>query len=57
MKVVVVGVGVVGFIVVYMFVFVGIQVILYEKEDYVGGYVWIIYDVGIGFDMGFMVFN
>lgn len=57
MKVAVVGVGVAGLTAAHTLASAGIQVTLYEKEDYVGGHARTIHDVGIGLDTGFMVFN
>lgn len=62
MRVVIIGGGVFGLIVVYYFLCMsGVEVILYEVNDYIGGYIDI-YEVlingeNVSVDIGFIVFN
>ncbi|KAG8369876.1 hypothetical protein BUALT_Bualt14G0059100 [Buddleja alternifolia] len=57
MRVAVVGGGVSGLISAYTLVKEGVKVVLYEKEDYIGGHANTVTVNGTQLDIGFMVFN
>lgn len=56
-RVAVVGSGVSGLVSAYMLVEGGAEVVLYEKEDYLGGHAKTVTVDGTQLDLGFMVFN
>ncbi|KAK2455699.1 Cyclopropane-fatty-acyl-phospholipid synthase [Trifolium repens] len=57
MRVAVVGGGISGLVSAYVLVKAGINVVLYEKEDYLGGHAKTVNAAGVDLDLGFMVFN
>jgi cyclopropane-fatty-acyl-phospholipid synthase len=57
MRVAVVGVGVAGLVAARTLALAGVDIVLYEKEDYIGGHSRTVHHEGIGLDTGFMVFN
>lgn len=57
MRVAVVGGGVSGLISAYVVAEAGAEVVLYEKEDYLGGHARTVTIDGTSLDLGFMVFN
>ncbi|KAL8491082.1 hypothetical protein ACS0TY_022926 [Phlomoides rotata] len=57
MRVAVVGGGVSGLIAAYVVAEGGAEVVLYEKEDYLGGHARTVTIDGTSLDLGFMVFN
>ncbi|CAI9776925.1 unnamed protein product [Fraxinus pennsylvanica] len=56
-KVAVVGAGISGLVSAYVLSKAGIQVVLFEKEDYLGGHAKTVNVDGTNLDLGFMVFN
>ncbi|XP_075511642.1 uncharacterized protein LOC142547307 isoform X1 [Primulina tabacum] len=56
-RVAVVGSGVSGLVAAYILVEGGAEVVLYEKEDYLGGHAKTVTVDGTQLDLGFMVFN
>ncbi|XP_049936795.1 uncharacterized protein LOC116265647 isoform X4 [Nymphaea colorata] len=57
MRVAVIGAGVSGLVAAYTLAKAGVHVVLYEKEDYLGGHAWTVHVNGVDVDLGFMVFN
>ncbi|KAM3356693.1 hypothetical protein P3S68_023407 [Capsicum galapagoense] len=58
MKVAVVGAGISGLISAYELAKSGVEVVVYEKENYLGGYAKTVYTVdGIDLDLGFMILD
>lgn len=57
MRVAVVGGGISGLGASYELAKAGVNVVLYEKEDYLGGHAKTVHFDGIDLDLGFMVFN
>ncbi|KAG6531920.1 hypothetical protein ZIOFF_005756 [Zingiber officinale] len=57
MRVAVVGAGISGLAAAYTLVKAGVEVVLYEKEDYLGGHAKTVSVDGLLLDLGFMVFN
>lgn len=57
MRVAVVGGGVSGLVASYVAAEGGLEVVLYEKEDYLGGHAKTVAVDGTSLDLGFMVFN
>eukprot|EP01018_Ginkgo_biloba_P030445 Gb_22956 [translate_table: standard] len=57
MRVAVVGAGVSGLVAAYTLARAGVHVVLYEKEDYLGGHAHTLCVDGIDIDLGFMVCN
>ncbi|XP_021752422.1 uncharacterized protein LOC110717930 [Chenopodium quinoa] len=57
MRVAVVGGGISGLGAAYEIAKTGVKVVLYEKEDYLGGHAKTVRIDGIDLDLGFMVFN
>ncbi|XP_011649135.2 uncharacterized protein LOC105434590 isoform X1 [Cucumis sativus] len=57
MKVAVVGGGISGLVSAYVLAKAGVEVVLLEKEDYVGGHSKTVHFHGFDLDLGFMVFN
>ncbi|KAK4857209.1 hypothetical protein QYF36_025693 [Acer negundo] len=57
MRVAVVGGGISGLVSAYVLAKSGVEVVLYEKEDYLGGHAKTVTFHGFHFDLGFMVFN
>ncbi|PWA40403.1 Mycolic acid cyclopropane synthase [Artemisia annua] len=58
MRVAVVGAGISGLVSAYVLAKAGVDVVLYEKEDYLGGHAkTVTMDDGVDLDLGFMVFN
>ncbi|KAG8373199.1 hypothetical protein BUALT_Bualt12G0146200 [Buddleja alternifolia] len=57
MRVAVVGGGVSGLVSAYVLAEAGVEVVVYEKEDYLGGHAKTINVDGTSLDLGFMVFN
>ncbi|KAG6536224.1 hypothetical protein ZIOFF_001274 [Zingiber officinale] len=57
MRVAVVGAGISGLAAAYTLVKAGVEVVLYEKEDYLGGHAKTVSVDGLLIDLGFMVFN
>lgn len=58
MRLAVVGAGISGLTAAYeLAVAGGVEVVLYEKEDYLGGHSKTVSIDGINVDLGFMVFN
>ncbi|XLT36517.1 hypothetical protein HN873_067809, partial [Arachis hypogaea] len=57
MRVAVVGGGISGLVSEYVLAKEGVNVTLYEKEDYLGGHAKTVNVDGIDLDLGFMVFN
>lgn len=57
MRVAVVGAGISGLVSAYVLAKAGVNVVLYEKEDYLGGHARTVNVDGVDFDLGFMVFN
>ncbi|KAI3716416.1 hypothetical protein L1987_67281 [Smallanthus sonchifolius] len=58
MRVAVVGAGISGLAAAYVVTKAGAEVVLYEKEEYLGGHAkTITTDAGVDLDLGFMVFN
>ncbi|KAK2985203.1 hypothetical protein RJ640_010492, partial [Escallonia rubra] len=57
MRVAVVGAGISGLVSAYVLAKAGVDVVLYEKEDYLGGHARTVTFDGVDLDLGFMVFN
>lgn len=57
MRVAVVGGGVSGLVAAYVAAKGGVEVVLYEKEDYLGGHAKTVDVDTTSLDLGFMVFN
>ncbi|PHT85568.1 hypothetical protein T459_07674 [Capsicum annuum] len=57
MKVAVVGARISGLVSAYELAKSGVNVVVYEKKDYVGGHAKIVAIDGVDIDLGFMVFN
>ncbi|KAI4318147.1 hypothetical protein L6164_025951 [Bauhinia variegata] len=57
MRVAVVGAGISGLVSAYFLGKEGVNVVLYEKEDYLGGHAKTVSFDGVDLDLGFMVFN
>ncbi|KAJ6430245.1 hypothetical protein OIU84_021619 [Salix udensis] len=57
MKVAVVGAGISGLVSAYVLAKAGVEVVLYEKDDYLGGHAKTVTFDGVDLDLGFMVFN
>lgn len=57
MKVAVIGSGFSGLISAYVLAKQGVEVALYEKQDYLGGRARTVTFDGVDLDLGFMVFN
>ncbi|KAJ6903696.1 hypothetical protein NC651_021008 [Populus alba x Populus x berolinensis] len=57
MRVAVVGAGISGLVSAYVLAEAGVEVVLYEKEDYLGGHAKTVSFDGVDLDLGFMVFN
>ncbi|GAB4843086.1 hypothetical protein Ancab_013065 [Ancistrocladus abbreviatus] len=56
-KVAVIGAGISGLAAAYELAKAGLKVVLYEKEDYLGGHAKTVTVEGVDLDLGFMVFN
>ena len=58
MRIAVVGAGISGLVSAYVLAKEGVNnVVLYEKEDYLGGHAKTVNVDGVDLDLGFMVFN
>ena len=57
MRVAVVGTGISGLVSAYVLAKAGAEVVLYEKEDSLGGHAKTVCFDGVDLDLGFMVFN
>ncbi|RWW47022.1 hypothetical protein BHE74_00047023 [Ensete ventricosum] len=57
MRVAVVGAGISGLASAYTLAKAGVDVVLYEKEDYLGGHAKTVTFDGVDLDLGFMAFN
>ena len=58
MRIAVVGAGISGLVSAYVLAKEGVNnVVLYEKEDYLGGHAKTVNADGVDLDLGFMVFN
>ncbi|XP_011029772.1 PREDICTED: uncharacterized protein LOC105129420 isoform X2 [Populus euphratica] len=57
MRVAVVGAGISGLVSAYVLAKAGVEVVLYEKENYLGGHAKTVSFDGVDLDLGFMVFN
>lgn len=57
MRVAVVGGGISGLVSAYVLANNGVEVVVYEKEDYLGGHANTVTFGGLDLDLGFMVFN
>ncbi|KAJ9538276.1 hypothetical protein OSB04_031009 [Centaurea solstitialis] len=57
MRVAVVGSGISGMVAAYVLAKAGVNVVLYEKEDYLGGLAKTTTVQGVDLDLAFMVFN
>ncbi|KAI3451310.1 hypothetical protein Pfo_007975 [Paulownia fortunei] len=57
MRVAVVGGGVSGLMSAYLLAKEGVEVVLYEKEDHLGGHAYTVTVDGIQLDIGFIIFN
>ncbi|KAJ6430242.1 hypothetical protein OIU84_021617 [Salix udensis] len=57
MRVAVVGAGISGLVSAYVLAKAGVEVVLYEKDDYLGGHAKTVTFDGVDLDLGFMVFN
>lgn len=56
-KVAVIGGGISGLVSAYVLAKDGVNVVIYEKEDYLGGHAKTVNVDGVDVDLGFMVFN
>lgn len=58
MRIAVIGAGISGLVSAYVLAKAGVDVVLYEKEDSLGGHAkTVTVDDGVELDLGFMVFN
>ncbi|KAJ0093805.1 hypothetical protein Patl1_25668 [Pistacia atlantica] len=57
MRVAVVGGGISGLVSAFVLAKAGVDVVLYEKEDYLGGHAKTVTFDAVDLDLGFMVFN
>lgn len=57
MRVAVVGAGISGLVSAYVLAKAGVEVVLYEKDDYLGAHAKTVSFDGVDLDLGFMVFN
>ncbi|XVF66432.1 hypothetical protein PTKIN_Ptkin10aG0035200 [Pterospermum kingtungense] len=57
MRIAVIGAGISGLVSAYVLAKAGVKVVLYEKEDYLGGHAKTVNFDGVDLDLGFMVFN
>ncbi|XP_022722300.1 uncharacterized protein LOC111279604 isoform X3 [Durio zibethinus] len=57
MRIAVIGAGISGLVSAYILAKAGVKVVLYEKEDYLGGHAKTVNFDGVDLDLGFMVFN
>ena len=57
MKVAVVGAGISGLVSAFVLAKAGVEAVLFEKEDYLGGHSKTVHFDGLDLDLGFMVFN
>lgn len=57
MRVAVIGAGISGLVSAYVLAKEGIEVVVYEKDDYLGGHSRTVTFDGVDLDLGFMVFN
>lgn len=57
MKVAIVGAGISGLVSAYELAKSGAKIVIYEKEDYIGGHAKTVTVNGVDLDLGFMVFN
>lgn len=57
MRIAVVGAGISGLVSAYVLAKAGVNVVVYEKEDYLGGHAKTVNADGVDLDLGFMVFN
>lgn len=57
MRVAVIGAGVSGLGSAHVLAKAGVDVVVYEKEDYLGGHAKTVTVDGVDLDLGFMVFN
>ena len=57
MRVAVIGSGISGLVSAYTMAKAGVDVVVYEKEDYLGGHAKTVTFDGVDLDLGFMVFN
>lgn len=57
MKVAVVGAGISGLVAAYELAKSGVKIVIYEKENYIGGHAKTVTVNGVDLDLGFMVFN
>ncbi|PRQ36337.1 putative 1-hydroxycarotenoid 3,4-desaturase [Rosa chinensis] len=57
MKVAVIGSGISGLVSAYVLAKEGVEVVLYEKKDYLGGHAKTVTYDGVDLDLGLMVFN
>jgi hypothetical protein len=57
MRVAVIGSGISGLVSACVLAKAGVDVVLYEKEDYLGGHARTVNFDGVDLDLGFMVFN
>jgi len=56
-RVAIVGAGIAGLAAAYELAKAGAYVVLYEKDDYVGGHAKTVVVNGVDLELGFMVFN
>ncbi|CAK9139533.1 unnamed protein product [Ilex paraguariensis] len=57
MRVAVIGAGISGLVSAYVLAKAGVNVVVYEKEEYLGGHAKTVTVDGVDLDLGFMVFN
>lgn len=57
MRIAVIGAGISGLASAYVLAKNGVNVVLYEKEDWLGGHAKTVNADGVDVDLGFMVFN
>jgi len=57
MRIAVVGAGISGLASAYVLAKSGVNVVLYEKDDWLGGHAKTVNADGVDVDLGFMVFN